>query len=153
MARSGLARLALLVVITAVTAVALVLTTALGPGEPTRVFGMPLCGINPSEPCLLVLGIGVGGVVVGVGAGLVALTWGGAGLLFATGQIALGAITFGQVGVALTFFAGQAGVGLTGIAQGVLGMETVSPGNASGKEFLTRLNRELGQILSLRRAR
>lgn len=105
--------------------------------------------------CWLTLGAGQGVVVIGaVGWGVVCFTLYGAGILFATGQLAFGGIAIGQAGGALSLFLGQVGGAFTTIAQGALGV--ISRGQAAigfdGQPFFESLYDELRGILRFRAA-
>jgi hypothetical protein len=128
---------------------------SLGGGMDTLppILGMqPICAVA-AEPCWLVLGGGHGVLVVGLaGVGVVSLTLYGAGLLFATGQLAAGGIALGQCGVGLSGFAGQVGCGFVAFGQGVGGVVADGQGSVGikGAPFLRTFNAELSQILRFR---
>jgi hypothetical protein len=69
-------------------------------------------------------------------------------LLFGVGQLACGAIAFGQLGLGAVFFCGQAGLGLTGLAQGAGALERYSQSDKSGRDFFETLDREVGECLT-----
>ena len=115
---------------------------------------MPTLGIAHPDPCWIQLGGGSGVLVVGIGGfGIVSLTIYGAGLLFATGQLAAGGIALGQVGVGISAFVGQAGGGLVALGQLVIGAVVAGqvPIGIRGAEFFEQLSGELVELLSWRR--
>ena len=119
--------------------------------ETAVVLGMPLINASQPDPAWIALG-GTGVIVIGAGVGLIALTWIGGGVLFATGQLSGGLIAFGQLGIGLIGFAAQVGTGLVGMGQGGLGLYTVTQGgsrNEAGKAFLKSLSAELNEILTI----
>ncbi len=121
--------------------------------ETAVVLGMPLINASQPDPAWIALG-GTGVIVIGAGVGLIALTWIGGGVLFATGQVSGGLIAFGQLGIGLIGFAAQVGTGLVGMGQGGLGLYTVTQGgsrNEAGKAFLKSLSAELNEILTILR--
>ncbi|MCA9578292.1 MAG: hypothetical protein R3B40_07540 [Polyangiales bacterium] len=113
---------------------------------PVTIFGMePVC-VGPMEPCWLAFGGGNGVVVVGLaGIGLVSLTLYGAGVFFATGQLAAGLLAIGQAGVGLIGWIGQVGGGMTGIGQLIFGwlVRGQLPVGADGRAFHGVLLRQL----------
>ena len=122
--------------------------------ETAVVLGLTLTnGASDLRPSWIAMG-GTGVIVLGAGVGLVALTWIGGGVLFATGQLSGGLIAFGQLGIGLIGFAAQVGTGLVGMGQGGLGLYTVTQGgsrNEAGKAFLKSLSAELNEILTILR--
>ncbi len=118
-----------------------------------QVLGMAVtCTAEQSTaPCWIAYG-GFGVVVLGGGVGVVEFGIGGVGILFGTGQLAVGMIAMGQVGVGLVFWAGQAGAGLTGVAQGMLGWVTAYQGGEScgGRRYLRELSRDVADLCSFR---
>lgn len=112
-------------------------------------------GAAEEEPCWLTIGAGKGVVLVGMGgAGVVCFALYSVGLLFATGQLAAGGLTIGQVGFGGSFFLGQAGVGPVALGQVVGGALVAGQGalGARGGDFLKELSGELNQILGKRAA-
>lgn len=120
------------------------------PGQPTEVFGMPVVAVAAEEPAWIALG-GVGVIVLGVGFGVVAFTLYGAGVFFATGQLAGGLIAFGQLAVGLLFFAAQLGVGITGVGQLAVGGLVAGqvPVGFDGEAFLRRMDQDVARMLTL----
>ena len=139
-------RLILLIVVIIATTLLFFATT----DSSAVVAGMPLACTDGRAPCW----IGVGGphvIAVGVGAGLVEFGYIGVGLLFATGQAAVGMIALGQMAVAITCFVGQAGTGLCGMGQGGLGL-LVHDGadkHKDAKAFFVRLGADLNDLLRI----
>ena len=74
--------------------------TLLGDTTTTEVLGMQVVSAgNFDQPAWLCVGGGAGVLVVGVGGvGVVSITLYGAGLLFATGQLAVGLLCIAQLG-------------------------------------------------------
>ena len=129
-----------------VTAVAL----ALGPGGGGVVLGLPVVDVAGGGPAWISVG-GTGVLCLGAGFGVVSLTIYGAGVLFATGQLAVGLICFAQVGIGLVFACVQVGAGLTGIGQGIAGGLVAGQGSVGrdGEEFLRALDRDVEEALRL----
>ena len=150
----AITRLTVLVVIMIATASGLIsLTDMTGSVSVHRVLGMPVVDLTGEGdgPAWITLG-GTGVLVLGGGAGLVLLGFVGFGLLFATGQFAVGLIAFAQFGIGLIFVCAQFGAGLTGLGQfflGGLGHGWAQIGS-SKREFLESLDRELGEVLAFR---
>ena len=97
-----------------------------------------------------------GRVVVGLtGVGLVSLTLYGAGVFFATGQLAAGLLAIGQAGVGLIGWIGQVGAGTTGVGQLIVGwlVRGQLPIGKDGKAFQTMMLRQLHAALAHRQAR
>ncbi len=121
--------------------------------ESAVVFGLHLTNLASPDITVVPSWIAVGGpgiITIGAGVGVVAITWVGGGLLFATGQLAAGLICFGQLGIGIIGFAAQVGTGLVGMGQGGLGLYTVTQGgsrNDLGRPFLKSLSAELNEIL------
>lgn len=137
--------LALVIAVVALTATLFLLSTDGG----ATVLGLPLACVGSWEiPCWITAG-GSGVLVVGGGTGVVAIGIAGAGLLFATGQIAIGLIAFGQLALGGVAFLGQVATGLVGAAQGGLGWLTVVQGgnNVEGRAFLKQLDADLAETL------
>lgn len=112
--------------------------------------GMPPVCAAAVEPCWLAFGGGNGVLVVGLaGVGLVSLTLYGAGVFFATGQLAAGLLAIGQAGVGVIGWIGQVGAGATGIGQLIFGwlVRGQLPIGMDGKVFQTMLLRQLGSAL------
>jgi len=76
-----------------------------------------------------------------VGGGLVTIAQGGVGLLFGVGQGMVGLLVIAQLGLGALFFIGQVGGGLQGTGQAAFGI----------KRYLTEMNEEFSELLSLRR--
>jgi len=117
-----------------------------------EVAGMPVVcvGTSEDEACWLTLGAGKGVVLVGMGGvGVVCFALYSVGILFATGQLAAGGLTIGQVGFAGTFFIGQAGAGPVAFGQVVGGAIADGQGSlgAKGAPFLKELSADLNRIL------
>jgi len=114
------------------------------------VLGMrPVCmGAGADQPCWITGG-GFGVLALGAGVGVVAIGLYGAGLLFATGQLAAGLLVVGQLAIGVVGFLGQVATGLVGMGQGGVGALTVTQGgdNAEGKAFLKQLSAEMGEAL------
>lgn len=122
----------------------------LRPGEPTEILGMRVVAIGSGEPAWIAMG-GVGVIVLGVGFGVVAFTLYGAGVLFATGQLAGGLIAFGQLAVGLLFFVAQLGFGIAGVGQLAVGGLVAGqvPVGFDGKAFLRRMEQDFTRMLTL----
>ena len=120
----------------------------------THFAGMPtvINAGDSEDPAWLVLGGGVGVLVIGAGVGLVVFGIAGAGILFATGQLAAGGICFAQGGLGFSFFCGQGGAGVTAFGQVVGGAVVAGQGalGFDGAEHLRQLNGDLGRILAFR---
>jgi hypothetical protein len=118
---------------------------------PVVILGMePVC-VASVNPCWLAFGGGTGVLVVGVGGvGLVALTVYGAGIFFATGQLAAGLLAIGQAGVGVIGWIGQVGAGMTGVGQLIFGwlVRGQLPIGADGAAFHQMLGRQLKSTLS-----
>jgi hypothetical protein len=117
-------------------------------GPSTYVLGMPAVAWGTTEPAWLQFG-GAGVVVVGAGYGFVAFTMYGAGIFFATGQIAGGLFAFGQVAVGVLFYLAQLGFGASGVGQLAIGGLVVGQGplGFDGEKFLTRMNKDIDDLL------
>jgi len=114
------------------------------------VAGMPAVCVGSLEPCWLAFGGGNGVLVVGLtGVGLVSLTLYGAGVFFATGQLAAGLLAIGQAGVGLIGWIGQVGAGTTGVGQLIVGwlVRGQLPIGKDGKAFQTMMLRQLHAAL------
>lgn len=122
----------------------------LRPGAPTEILGMRVTAIGSGEPAWIALG-GVGVIVLGAGFGVVAFTLYGAGVLFATGQLAGGLIAFGQLAVGLLFFVAQLGFGFTGMGQLAVGGLVAGQVQVGfdGAAFLRRMERDVDALLTL----
>lgn len=120
-------------------------------GESVPVAGMPaVCVAVVDTPCWLAFGGGRGVLVVGLaGVGLVSLTVYGAGLFFATGQLAIGGIAIGQVGAGVIAWIGQLGGGMTGIGQLIFGWLVAGqlPIGSDGSAFHKSLAKQLSSVL------
>lgn len=138
-------RFILLTVLIALTALLFYLS-ADGSAE---VYGMKLtCTGFGRKPCWI--GVGAYAVIaLGAGVGMIELGMYGAGVLFATGQLAGGLIAMGQLAIGVVGFLGQVATGMVGAAQGGLGWLTVTQGgdNDEGKAFLKQLSAELDETL------
>ena len=113
-----------------------------GPSNPEAVLGL--------APCWFAFGGGKALVVVGLaGAGLVCITLYGVGILFATGQLALGGLAIGQAGAGIIGWIGQVGAGLTGVGQLIFGVYVQGqlPIGANGGAFHAALSRQLQSTL------
>jgi hypothetical protein len=128
--------------------------SAIRPGPPTVVLGMPVTNAASTDPAWISVG-GAGVIVIGAGYGVVAFTLYGAGLLFATGQLAVGLVAFGQLVVGVLFFLGQLGLGIAGAGQVAVGVSVVGQGQLGwdGETFLKRLSSDLDDALCVWRRR
>ena len=137
-----------------VTAIGLGIMTETVDGVSTMapIANLPVVCWGESETlCWLTIGAGTGILVVGIGGvGVVCLTLYGAGILFASGQVAAGGIALGQGGIGVTMFIGQAGGAFTALGQVAVGAIADGQGalGVAGIPFFTRLNVELNQILT-----
>lgn len=130
----------ILAVLIVVTTAALGFTTEMavsGTTSRTRVLGAPVASLGEADFSWISIGAGSGVIVLGAGVGVVAFTLIGAGLLFGTGQVTAGFIA-GQAGTGLVG-AGQVVVGALGWAQGRLAMD--------GEEFIKSFNKDLNETL------
>lgn len=121
--------------------------------EPIANLPIVCWGDSHELPCWLTIGAGMGVLVVGIGGvGVVCLTLYGAGILFASGQVAAGGIALAQGGVGFSMFIGQGGGAFTALGQVAVGVIADGQGalGVSGMPFFTRLNYELNQILRFR---
>jgi hypothetical protein len=145
---------ALVVVAMIVTSVLCFVESAVRAGPPTIILGMPVTGAATSDPAWISIG-GAGVIVLGAGYGIVAFTLYGAGLLFATGQLAAGLVAFGQLAVGVLFFVAQLGLGLVGVGQVAIGFSVVGQGQLGwdGETFLRRLSNDLDDVLFVWRRR
>jgi hypothetical protein len=138
-------RFILMVVLVAVTSL-LFYATADGSAQ---VLGMRLtCMDMGGDPCWI--GIGAKAVIVlGGGVGVIEIGLYGAGILFATGQLAGGLLAVGQLAIGVVGFLGQVATGMVGMAQGGVGWITVTQGgdNEDGKAFFKRLSADLEEAL------
>lgn len=117
----------------------------------TSVLGMETVCSASTQPCWLVVGTGQGVLVIGAaGVGLVALTLYGAGLFFATGQLAAGLLAIGQLGFGVLGWIGQVGVGLTGRGQliGGLLVDGQAALGSTDSGFGGRLSRDVKAVLA-----
>lgn len=148
-------RFAVLAVLIIITSLALGLTTTMAVGgqvSRSRVMGLPVVSLS-SATGWLTIGNGSGVLMVGLGGvGIVAFTLAGAGLLFATGQVAAGSICMGQAGLGLVAFLGQAGTGLVGAGQVIVGGLGWAQGRLAfdGKAFILGLNADLDDLFRFR---
>ncbi|MCA9534483.1 MAG: hypothetical protein KC593_12420 [Myxococcales bacterium] len=146
-------RFFVILIATLVTGLGLGAVGALAPAPEVPVFilGMePVC-LAPVQPCWLAFGGGNGVLVVGLaGFGLVSLTLYGAGLFFATGQLAGGLLAIGQAGVGVIGWIGQVGAGTTGIGQLIFGwlVRGQLAIGADGTAFQQMLGRQLASALA-----
>lgn len=121
--------------------------------EPIANLPIVCWGDSHESPCWLTIGAGMGVLVVGLGGvGVVCLTLYGAGILFASGQVAAGGIALAQGGVGFSMFIGQAGGAFSALGQVAVGVIADGQGalGVSGMPFFARLNYELNQILRFR---
>jgi hypothetical protein len=131
-----------------------ILFAVIGPSPGTRpVLGMPVIGDSDDfdRPAWLQVGGGTGVLVVGIGgAGVVTYGLYGAGVLFATGQAAVGLFAIGQLAFGLVFVICQMGAAMSGVGQGIVGVQVSGQGTlgGDGDAFLTRLNADAERILS-----
>lgn len=115
--------------------------------------GVPIVSMAEGDWAWLTIGAGTGVLVVGVGgAGLVAFTLYGAGLLFGTGQVTAGLICMGQAGLGLVLFLGQAGTGLVCAGQVVIGGLGWGQGRLAmdGEAFIKKLDNDITDLLRFR---
>ncbi len=115
------------------------------------VLGMPVLGVGDQDPAWLQVGGGTGVLVVGIGgAGVVTYGLYGLGVLFATGQAAAGLFAIGQLAFGLIFVICQMGAALTGVGQGIVGVQVAGQGTlgGDGEEFLTRLQDDAEKVLA-----
>ncbi len=150
-------RVVLLALIIIITAIGLGIMTETVDGvstlEPIANLPIVCWGDSHESPCWLTIGAGMGVLVVGIGGvGVVCLTLYGAGILFASGQVAAGGIALAQGGVGFSMFIGQGGGAFTALGQVAVGVIADGQGalGVSGMPFFTRLNYELNQILRFR---
>ena len=146
-------RIVVLALVIIVTAIGLGVMTETVDGVSTMdpIANLPVvCWGESESPCWLTIGAGMGVLVVGLGGvGVVCLTLYGAGILFASGQIAAGGIAVAQGGVGFSMVIGQAGGGFTALGQVAIGVIADGPGalGVTGLPFFAQLNYELNQIL------
>lgn len=119
-------------------------------GAPSEIWGMPVVAVGGEEPAWIALS-GVGVIVLGAGFGVVAFTLYGAGVLFATGQLAAGLFAFGQLAAGLVCFVAQLGFGASGVGQLAIGglVWGQAPVGLDGEEFLKQMNRDVSELLKL----
>lgn len=120
------------------------------------VLGIRVVSIGVDEPAWLQVGgsdpeVGPSGLVIGLG-GVGFVTYGvyGAGILFATGQLAVGLFAIGQLAVGVVFVICQLGAGLSGVGQVLAGGLVVGQGTlgGDGEGFLKFLNEDIDARLS-----
>lgn len=150
-------RVVVLALIIIVTAIGLGVMTETVEGVSTMkpIANLPVVcwGDSQETPCWLTIGAGMGVLVVGIGGvGVVCLTLYGAGILFASGQVAAGGIALAQGGVGFSMFIGQAGGAFTALGQISVGVIADGQGalGVTGLPFFAQLNYELNQILRLK---
>ena len=114
----------------------------------TRVGGLPSIGIGPEGGAWLSI-FGAGVLVIGGGAGVVSIGIYGAGILFATGQLAVGLVAMGQLGLGLLLYLGQLGVGLQVGGQGGLGWRRWIQDNNRDEAYFRSMWAEIAEVLSL----
>jgi hypothetical protein len=144
-------RFAALVVLVALTSLLFFVTA----DREASVLGLKLACVDFTSDDLCWIGMGAKGVIVlGGGFGVIELGIAGGGILFATGQLAIGSLVLGQLAIGLVGFLGQVGTGLVGMAQGGVGWRTVTQGgdNEDGKRFLRAMSADLEGILRFRAA-
>jgi hypothetical protein len=117
-------------------------------GATTVILGMQAVGAGTMDWAWLQMG-GPGVIVIGAGWGLVAFTIYGAGVFFATGQLAAGLFAFGQVAFGFLFYLAQLGLGISGAGQVAIGVAVVGQGPLGwdGEAFLTRMSKDLDDLL------
>lgn len=141
----------LLAGIVVVTAFVFTLTTGKGVAS-SEVLGLPiLCVETLDEACWLAWGSGGRGVLVVAagGLGVVSLTIYGAGVLFASGQLALGGIVLGQAGFGLSFSLSQLAVAFAARGQLAIGVIVEGQGQLGidGTDFFAQTADELTELI------
>ncbi len=145
---------ALVIAAVVLTSVLCLVESGVRSGAPSVVLGMPVTSAGSTQPAWISVG-GAGVIVLGAGYGIVAFTLYGAGLLFATGQLAVGLFAFGQLAIGVLFFVAQLGLGICGVGQVAIGFSVVGQGAVGwdGESFLSRLSSDLDDILCVWRPR